>query len=133
MLTIINMVRGAPGKRVVGLVERVRIIAEKSVTVRALFDTGANSTSIDKSVARKVGLGKPLRYTTVYSASNSKGVRRPVVRAIIEIMGEKFDTEVNIQDRSHMTFKMLVGRNVLAGNFVVDPERHKEAVRMAKD
>jgi hypothetical protein len=127
------MVRGAPGKSVVGLVEHVKVTGENAAVVRALFDTGAKSTSIDSAVARRVGLGKPLRYTTIYSASNIKGVRRPVVRAILEIMGRKFDTEINVQDRSHMRFKMIVGRNVLSGNFVVDPERHGEAAREAGD
>ncbi|MFH1294691.1 MAG: RimK/LysX family protein [Candidatus Aenigmatarchaeota archaeon] len=123
------MVHGAPGKRIAGLVEKVSVTGEKgTATIRALFDTGAKSTSIDKAVANRIGLGSPIRHTMIYSASNSQGVKRPVVRALLEILDEKFDTEVNIQDRSHMTFKMIIGRNILSGNFIVDPEKHKEMV-----
>ena len=42
----------------------------------------------------------------------------------IKILGKVFDTEVNIQDRSHMSFPVIIGRNILTGNFVVDTEKN---------
>lgn len=114
-------------KETVGLVEKVRIIGEKgSAETLALFDTGARSTSVDVKLAAKVNLGPVIRTTFVRAASLKGSIRRPVVRAAIEIKGKEFETEVNLQDRSHMTFPMIVGRNVLAGNFLVDCEQGRE-------
>ncbi len=114
-------------KETVGLVEKIKLIGDKgSIETYALFDTGARSTSVDVKLAAKVNLGPVIRTTFVRAASVKNSVRRPVVKAAIGIKGKKFDTEVNLQDRSHMTFPVIVGRNVLAGNFLVDSERGRD-------
>ncbi|NTW15356.1 MAG: hypothetical protein HGA38_03225 [Candidatus Moranbacteria bacterium] len=47
------------GKRVIGSVEKVRLIGKdgKEITVEAKIDTGADSTSIDTDLARELGFG----------------------------------------------------------------------------
>lgn len=110
----------------VGLVEEVTIIGREKVKAKALFDTGARTTSIDIKLAAKAQLGPVVKTIKVKSASLKGNVKRPVVEAGLEIMGRKFETEVNIQDRSHMTFPMIIGRNVLAGNFLVDSKKHQD-------
>ncbi|MEE9406130.1 MAG: RimK/LysX family protein [Candidatus Aenigmarchaeota archaeon] len=114
-------------KRIVGLVEKIKIIGGKgSAETYALFDTGARSTSVDVKLAAKVNLGPVIRTTFVKAASLKGRIRRPVVKAAVKIQGKKFDTEVNIQDRSHMTFPVIIGRNILAGSFLVDSEKGKD-------
>jgi hypothetical protein len=111
-------------KPVVGLVEKVKIMGKKSVSSLAVFDTGATTTSVDIKLASKAGLGPVTRVTKVKNPSLRGKVSRPVVRAKIDIHGKTFRTEVNLQDRSHMKFPVIIGRNVLAGNFLVDPQKN---------
>ena len=113
-------------KKTIGLVEKVKIIGKCEKTAMALIDTGAKLTSVDISLAAETGIGPVVRTTKIKSASKNFGTRRPVLEATIEIAGKKFTTEVNIQDRSHMTFPVLVGRNILVGNFLVDAEKNRE-------
>jgi len=111
-------------KRVVGIVEPVTIAGGKEVKTYALFDTGANVTSVDIKVASKAQLGPIIKTVMVRNPSLKQKVRRPVVRAFIKIKKKRFDVEVNVQDRSHMTMPVIIGRNILSGNFVVDPSKN---------
>ncbi len=113
-------------KKLVGLVEKVEILGEKSVLSDALFDTGAKTTSVDITLASKAVLGPVVKLIRVKNPSMKGIVRRPMVKAKLRIMGVEFDTEVNLQDRSHMNFPVIVGRNILAGNFIVDPQKNIE-------
>jgi len=110
--------------KIVGLVEKVRIIGKKTIPTLAVFDTGARLTSVDIRLASKAGLGPVTRRVKVKNPSLKTRVSRPVVKARIGIKGRVFDTEVNLQDRSHMNFPMIIGRNILAGNFLVDPQKN---------
>ena len=113
-------------KNVVGLVENVTIRGTKIVSTAAVFDTGAQRTSIDTVLASNAGLGPITGVVRVKTPSVKGKVTRPVVMATIEIHGKKFRTKVNIQDRSHMNFPMIIGRNILSGNFIVDPEKNEK-------
>ncbi len=110
----------------VGIVEKVRIIGEREVEAYALCDSGAASTSVDVGLAAKAMLGPVVKTTKVRNPSHKAEVRRPVVKARIVVAGREFDTYVNIQDRSHMTFPVLIGRNILTGNFVIDTKKNRE-------
>ena len=117
---------------IIGLVEKVKILGKKkTVTVKALIDTGAQWCSIDLKLATKVDMGPIVRTRRIRAASTKKRSIRPVVEGEIELMGKRFKTEINLQDRSHMKFPMLIGRNVLAGRFLVDPK--KNASHFKKD
>lgn len=113
-------------KTVVGLVEKIRVVGEKSVETVALFDTGARLTSVDIRLASKAQMGPIVRITKVKNPSFNRVIKRPVVRAKIRIKGKVFDVDVNIQDRSHMTFPVIIGRNILSGNFIIDPTINKD-------
>ncbi len=113
-------------KKTVGLVERVKIIGNDEREALALVDTGAKLTSVDIKLAAETGLGPVMRVTKIKTASKNFGSRRPVLNATIEIGGKRFHTEVNIQDRSHMTFPVLIGRNILTGNFLVDTGKNRD-------
>ena len=113
-------------KQTVGLVEEIVIKGRGSVKTQALFDTGARTTSVDVKLAAKAKLGPVVKTSKVKNPSLKGHTKRPVVMAEIEVMGRKFKAEVNLQDRSHMSFPVLIGRNILAGNFLVDAEKNKE-------
>jgi len=116
-------------KEVLGVIEKARIIGLKGEEeVKAIVDTGAKLNSLDSRLAERVGIGKPIRTMKVKNPSLKGHVMRPVVSIKIEIKGRVFETEANIQDRSHMKFPVIIGRNLMVGNFVVDPEVHKEEV-----
>lgn len=111
------------GKKFVGLVEKIVVIGDKKIESLALCDSGARGTSIDIGLAAKARLGPIIKTTKIKSASVSREIRRPVVKAKIKIKGRTFNTEVNIQDRSHMTFPVIIGRNILTGNFIIDTKK----------
>lgn len=113
-------------KKTIGLVEKVKIIGNEEREALGLVDTGAKLTSVDMKLAAETGIGPVTRITKIKSASKNVSTRRPVLEAVIEIAGKKFNTEVNIQDRSHMTFPVLIGRNILTDNFLVDAGKNKE-------
>ncbi len=106
---------------VLGLIEKVKVTGrKKSVTLEALVDTGAAMTSLDSRVAKKIGVGTPVRTMKVKAPAMKTVKRRPVVEVDIEIGGKKFRTHANLNDRSHMRYPMIIGRNVLRDHFVVD-------------
>ncbi|RLJ09398.1 MAG: hypothetical protein DRP13_00130 [Candidatus Aenigmatarchaeota archaeon] len=120
-------------KEIVGLVEKIKIIGQKEIETYALFDSGARSTSVDTRLAAKARLGPIIKTTRIKNPSLKSETRRPVVKAKIQILNRIFDTEVNIQDRSHMSFPVIVGRNILRGNFIIDPyKNHKLYKKMKK-
>ena len=110
-------------KDFVGLVEEIEVVGQKRVKTLALCDSGAKNTSIDIALAAKAMLGPIIKTTKVKSASINREVRRPVVKAKIKIKGKVFNTEINVQDRSHMTFPVIIGRNILTGNFIIDTKK----------
>jgi len=111
-------------KKTIGLVEEIEIRGKESIKTLALFDTGAKQTSVDISLASKVKLGPVIRVAKVKYASRKERVTRPVVKVRIGIKGKSFDTEVNLKDRSHMKFPVIIGRNVIAGSFLIDCQKN---------
>ncbi len=116
---------GIGSKKVVGLVEVVKVIGEKGeVRKKALLDTGATHTSVDLGIAAKAGLGPVVASTKIKSKTSIKGyVRRAVVLGEIELRGKRVKVKLNLEDRQGMTHKILVGRDVLHSNFLVDVEK----------
>lgn len=109
---------------ILGVTERVIVIGnnglEEEVTAR--IDTGATSSSIDINLALKLNLGPVTRLKTVKSAS-AVG-RRQLIRAKVKINGELMEEEFTLADRSHMTYPLLIGQNILKkGNFLIDPHK----------
>jgi len=107
-------------KKIVGLIEEVEIVGSKTIKCKAKFDTGAFDSSIDKKLAEKLSLKKTGKNKIITSSSIPKGVRRPVVEMILKMHGKEIKTDANIADRSHSKQKLLIGRNVIFNNFIVD-------------
>ena len=116
-------------KGTVGIVEKIKVIGNNEVEALALVDTGAKLTSVDIKLAAEAGIGPVKRTTKIKSALNDGGTRRPVLSAKIEIAGKRFETEVNISDRKNMTFPVLIGRNILTDNFLVDVGKARDVFK----
>ncbi|RLG14995.1 MAG: hypothetical protein DRN66_00535 [Candidatus Nanohalarchaeota archaeon] len=113
-------------KRIIGCVETIIVKGtKKSKKVIAIIDTGATYTSIDKKIADEIGFEKIKRHIKIKSKSSAdEFMRRPVIDTTIELKGSSFDVEANIEDRANMTCPVIIGRNILFKNFLVDVEKN---------
>ncbi len=101
----------------------IRVGRKDWVEVKAKIDTGAFRSSIDRSLAQKLGLleKKNVLYSRHYRSSMGKSLERKVIEVGLRIAGRKIKTAVSVVDRSHMNTPLLVGRRDLTG-FLVRPE-----------
>ena len=116
-------------KEIVGIVEEIQIIGVKKIKTLALFDSGAHLTSVDMRLASKAQLGPIVGTMIVKNPSVQSEVRRILVKAQIKIKDKIFDVKVNLQDRSHMSMPVIIGRNILSGNFIVDPYKNQDLLK----
>ncbi len=109
------------------------------------IDTGARITSVHavdmhvKNGASKASdnIGREITFTSVNRAGKSQQISAPIIkvstvknsqgveeRYVIELTlswkGVSKNVEVNLRDRSAMQYKMLIGRNWLSSDFLVD-------------
>lgn len=125
---------------VTGWVERVKVGADET-KMKARIDTGAETSSIDAEVI-KVFKRKGQRRVLFYldsddgskllfesklvrfvkiKAKNGKFIRRPVVFMQVCLGGLMIKGEVNLAERGHMNYPMLIGRNMMEDRFIVNP------------
>lgn len=110
---------------VIGLTEKVIVKSfdcKRDKKTFARIDTGATKSSIDTDLAASLSLGPIIDTTLVKSASGSSV--RPVVNAKIILRGKIIESNFTLADRKHMTYKVLIGQNILKDNgFLIDPSR----------
>ncbi|RYU81571.1 ATP-dependent zinc protease family protein [Hymenobacter persicinus] len=141
-------------KRVVGRRELVDFPQFKLWGVEAKVDTGAFTGALHCSnihveplpdgrpVLRVLLLdaehpqfnGRPLEFADFtlrdIKSSNGDVQERYVIRTVIRLFGEDFDTEFSLSDRSDMRYPVLIGRLLLRrGRFVVDVARRNVSYR----
>jgi hypothetical protein len=112
----------------VGYTERVVVSGTGGSTqVVAKSDTGATRTSIDTGLAAEIGAG-PIRKTTKVRSGSSKQVRqRPVVDIVVGVGGTQHTVTASVEDRSHMDYALLLGRDILSAYQVDVGRRVDEA------
>jgi RimK family alpha-L-glutamate ligase len=99
---------------VIGYTEEVVVSGTSdSKTVLAKSDTGATRTSIDTRLAADIGAGPIKSVTRVKSGSLKGGKSRPVVDVVVGIGGTQHTVTASIEDRSHMEYPVLLGRDIL--------------------
>lgn len=107
-------------------VEDVTIYAhgsKKKEVVKARIDTGALRTSIDRDLAKSLGLlaEDNILWRRKYAYRSAAGRQsRPVVGITMRIAGRRVRTTASVANRSKMTTHLLIGRNDLEG-FLVNP------------
>jgi RimK family alpha-L-glutamate ligase len=94
-------------------------------TVIAKSDSGAARTSIDLRLAADIGAGPIHTVSRVRSGSSKQSKTRPVVDLVVGIGGEQYTVAANIEDRTHMTHPLLLGRDILK-NYRLDVSRRVE-------
>lgn len=134
-------------KKLVGAVERIRLI-ETDMDFQARIDTGARSTSLhavdqivqeceqdkQKNIGKFVtfktrneqGAEKELRMkiTKVTKVSNAQGIEyRYMVKMNLFWNNCHKQIDINLRDRSLMQYKLLIGRDWLHGDYLVDVEK----------
>ena len=110
--------------------------------LRAKVDTGARTSALhvegvkilprgrvgffvvlNRKSKRRVWVETHLvRYSRVRSSSGTSEMR-PFVRATLQLGTKRHPIEISLVDRGDMIFRMLLGRQALAGPFLIDPGR----------
>jgi RimK family alpha-L-glutamate ligase len=111
---------------VVGYIEEVVVAGTKGQkTVMAKSDTGATRTSIDARLAAEIGTGPIKDIVRIKSGSVKSGRSRPVVDLVVGIGGTQHTVTASVEDRSHMDYPILLGRDILQ-HYHVDVRRRAE-------
>nr|WP_240478302.1 RimK/LysX family protein [Photobacterium aquae] len=137
-------------KSIVGQVETIKV-HELGLDYLARIDTGAATTSINAKDIKVIGdesdsenmrdhLGHTVEFTSVNEKGeearykgkivkvskirNAQGVeRRYAVKMDLGWNGQHKRVNVNLRDRSKLDYKLLIGRNWLMGDYIVDVEK----------
>jgi ribosomal protein S6--L-glutamate ligase len=129
-------------KVLIGRVEWVSM-PELKVKHKARIDTGAKTTSLHAINIEEVeqrgemfvkfqtvdSEGKTVEFVrkvdTTQKVSNTSGFvsKRYVIKEKIKIGNIEREVLVNLNDRTKMEYKFLIGRNLLLGRFIVDVAR----------
>ncbi|ESP88231.1 RimK family alpha-L-glutamate ligase [Candidatus Halobonum tyrrellensis] len=117
----------------IGYIEEVVVAGTQGSTqTYAKSDTGATRSSIDTSLAAEVGAGPIKSMTRVKSGSSKSGRTRPVVDLVIGIGGEQHTVTASVEDRSHMDYPLLLGRDILE-HYQVDVRRRADGDAPERD
>jgi hypothetical protein len=131
--------------RIVGQTVDVSLGEKEKLQFKAKVDTGAESSSLhatDIKIKQVKEHGRLIPYVS-YVAQDDTGVEKKFFRRVsriddvknangksiryyikekVSFEGETYVIDVNLSDRSDLTFKFLLGKNALrAGNIFVDP------------
>ena len=108
---------------VIGYTEEVVLSGTSgSKSVLAKSDTGATRTSIDTSLAADIGAGPIKSITRIRSGSSKQTKSRPVVDVVVGVGGNQHTVTASVEDRGHMDYPVLLGRDILE-NYQVDVSR----------
>jgi len=135
LLFIMFMAEGshASEKLHIGTVEDVMLLPW-GIVIPARVDTGASSSSLDARDIKIKGNTVTFKLAPQYSGielslpivkrktirSAEAREKRVVVELEICIASKRLPVKVNLNDRSGVQYPMLLGRNVLMNNFVID-------------
>jgi len=130
----------AEEKTTLGAVEDV-ILLPWRVSLPARIDTGAAKSSLDsRELVIQDGMaefklpqefgGMQLRLPVIewkHIRSPDGRQKRPVVELELCIGSKRIRSKVNLTDRSMVKYPLILGRNFLRGNFIVDVKRQRTA------
>lgn len=123
-----DRIKADEGIKTVRASENVKVLASSGKKVKAVakIDTGAWSSSIDRELAKDLGLLKKGRILWYRNKLSSLGREtRPVIPVVFWLAGRKIKTRMSVANRSKLTYKILIGRMDLTG-FLVNPEIDEE-------
>lgn len=113
------------GAKIVDVLEEVKIrdAKKRKIPVLAKIDTGALRSSIDRDLAKELGLLTPENtiFTRYYHSALGKRKERKVIELTFYLKGRRIKTNASVTNRAHLSTPFLVGIRDLAG-FLVRPE-----------
>ncbi|MPY24277.1 hypothetical protein FM037_16290 [Shewanella psychropiezotolerans] len=135
----------AQDKTIIGPTAQMSVV-ETKLAFEARIDTGAVNTSlnafdlqVEGGSAKKMkdNVGKMLHFTTENASGERQRLSAPIVRTStvsnsqgretrymvwlhVGFDGKERKVLVNLRDRSHMDYKLLIGRSWLKGKYLVD-------------
>lgn len=122
-----DRVKAEEGIKTVNVWEDIKVLSAtgEKVPVKAKIDTGAWKTSIDKTLADKLGLEKKsnILWTKEYQSAFGKE-RRKVISLSFYLAGRKIRTIASVANRENLRTPLIIGRRDLAG-FLVKAEKEK--------
>lgn len=100
----------------IGFTERVLLCgaAAQHQSV-AKVDTGAKRTSVDLPIAASIGAGPIVGTTRVRSGMQTDSQIRPLVELDVKLVDRWHTIVASLEDRSHMNYPVLLGRDILSG------------------
>jgi len=130
------------GKFILGAVEKV-FVEEVKASFNTRIDTGAESSSLDarniilferdgkqwvrfdvftlgKKAPAQTFESKVERFIRIKQEADNHVARRPVIHAHLQIGQYTAETDLNLVDRSHLDFPLLLGRKFMQDIAVVD-------------
>jgi len=112
----------------VGLVETVKIIGvDGTIKTLGKFDTGAMRTSIDENLISKIGFN-PVGKVVTHSVHGKS--LRPLVDLKLKIKGRTIKVRANVSNRSSRKYKLLIGRDVIFQNFIIDISKSHKSEKL---
>jgi len=137
---------GAEEKIVIGAIEDV-ILLPWGVKLPARVDTGAAKSSLDAREIKvrddRVEFKLPKKYGDLqlrlpvvewkHVRTPSGRERRPIVELEICLGSKRIHTKMNLTDRSMVKYPLILGRNFLKEDYVVDVKRRKTAPPICPD
>jgi alpha-L-glutamate ligase-like protein len=106
------------GIKTIGTTETVKVLAAsgKKEQVLAKIDTGAWNSSIDKELAKKLGLLGKGNILWSKKVTTSMGTeKRPVINLKFYLAGRRINTLGTVANRSGLKRLMIIGRSDLSG------------------
>jgi hypothetical protein len=125
--------------------ERLALPQLGIAVLKAKLDTGARSSSLHVDtleefqrnghtwlrftmhVGRRQSLAMcceaPALDRRAVTDTGGRRTERWFIRTEVRLAGQSFEIDVNLTDRRHMLFPLLLGRSALCGRFAVDPAR----------
>ncbi len=128
----------------VGRVEWVQLLSPVSLNIKSKIDSGASYTSlnaldieefildgeswvrfniINPHTNEKMMIEKPLRGKKVIKQLSGDNQTRHVVDMTIKLGSIEESVEVTLTDRTGYLYQLLIGRNFLAGNTLIDTDK----------
>lgn len=140
----------AGGKAIIGSTELMSV-GQAGLSYEARIDTGAVNTSLHafdlkieggSEKKMKDNIGKNVLFTTENEDGERKRLKAKIVKTStvtnsqgretrymvdlnVGFSGKEKEIRVNLRDRSHMDYKLLIGRNWLKDKYVVDVSEKK--------
>lgn len=125
---------------IIGRLEHVSFPEWDLYDLDAKIDTGAYTSSlhchhIEKTADSKIRFNLldpthevyneklfelPIHKEKTVKSSNGLTEKRYIVKTNIHLLGESYEIELSLTDRSEMKYPVLIGRKLLKGRFLVD-------------